>query len=90
MYKSLKISVVIPAFNEEKLILDTLSNIPEFIDSIFVIDDCSYDNTKNILEKFSKKNKMFLFIGIKTTKVSVIRLRKDTCSQLRGRWTLQW
>ena len=55
MYKSLKISVVIPAFNEEKLILDTLSNIPEFIDSIFVIDDCSYDNTKNILEKFSKK-----------------------------------
>ena len=34
MYKNKKISLVIPAYNEEKLIKPTLENIPELFDKI--------------------------------------------------------
>ena len=34
MYKQKSISVVIPAFNEENLIKNTVDGIPDFIDKI--------------------------------------------------------
>jgi len=45
MYRDKKISVVIPAYNEELLIADTIANIPAFVDSIVVVDDASTDAT---------------------------------------------
>jgi glycosyltransferase involved in cell wall biosynthesis len=51
MYKEKKITVLIPAHNEEKLIVKTLNSIPEFIDNIIVIEDASSDLTyKQIIE----------------------------------------
>ncbi len=44
MYRDKKIALVIPCYNEEKLIRPTLENVPEKIDRIFVVDDCSTDN----------------------------------------------
>lgn len=55
MYKKNKIAVVIPAYNEEKLILKTISTIPDFVDKIIFIDDCSEDNTLNVLKSQKKK-----------------------------------
>jgi glycosyltransferase involved in cell wall biosynthesis len=51
-YRSKTIGVVIPAFNEELLIGDTLRSIPNFVDKIYVVDDCSRDRTAEIAGKF--------------------------------------
>lgn len=45
MYKKKKIAVVVPAYNEELLISETLAGIPSYVDFIFVINDASKDNT---------------------------------------------
>ena len=55
MYKKKKISFVIPVYNEQKLILDTLRGIPKYVDRVYVVDDCSTDNTASKVEFYSKK-----------------------------------
>ena len=45
MYRGLKIAIVIPAYQEEKLIAQTLSTLPPWIDGVIVIDDASQDQT---------------------------------------------
>jgi glycosyltransferase involved in cell wall biosynthesis len=47
MYKGQNINVIVPAYNEEELIQTMLAGVPEFIDGIIVIDDCSDDTTNN-------------------------------------------
>ncbi len=44
-----KIGVVVPAYNEEKLIVPTIEGIPEYVDRIYVINDYSTDNTAEVL-----------------------------------------
>ena len=39
------IAVVIPAYNEEKQIRQVLETMPDFVDRIIVVNDCSRDNT---------------------------------------------
>lgn len=53
MYKDNKISLVIPAHNEERLIGPTLEGVPETIDRVYVIDDASRDNTCEVVEKYA-------------------------------------
>ncbi len=50
------ISVVVPAYNEELLIEQTLESIPDYIDKIYAVDDGSYDDTYNIIKKTSIKD----------------------------------
>jgi glycosyltransferase involved in cell wall biosynthesis len=45
MYRQLRVGVVVPAFNETRAIAKTVATIPDFVDSIFVVDDCSSDDT---------------------------------------------
>jgi glycosyltransferase involved in cell wall biosynthesis len=40
-----RVAVVVPAYDEEKLIGTTLSTIPEFVDKVYVVDDASRDGT---------------------------------------------
>lgn len=49
MYQGKTLSVVIPAYNEERLIKITLDSIPNYLDKIYVIDDGSSDNTFQII-----------------------------------------
>ena len=51
MYKGKKIGVVVPAYNEEILILDTLKSMPDIIDCIFVVEDGSTDCTLALIEE---------------------------------------
>jgi glycosyltransferase involved in cell wall biosynthesis len=45
MYRENIIAIVVPAYNEEKLIGRTLDTMPDFVDRIIVVDDCSADET---------------------------------------------
>ena len=56
MYKGNKIAVVVPAYNEQLLISETLEGIPAFVDFIFVINDASEDNTLQQIESRKKKD----------------------------------
>src|SRR5512139_579014 len=45
MLEDKKIAVVIPAYNEERLIERTVNGIPACVDKIVIVDDCSVDET---------------------------------------------
>jgi glycosyltransferase involved in cell wall biosynthesis len=50
MLEEKSIAVVIPAHDEEKLIGETISGIPGFVDRIVVVDDRSSDGTAAVVE----------------------------------------
>jgi glycosyltransferase involved in cell wall biosynthesis len=53
----MSVSVVVPAFNEEILIGNTLKSIPDFVDRIYVVDDGSTDRTGEIVQVFSREDR---------------------------------
>lgn len=50
MYEGYKLGIVVPAYNEEELISETLQGMPHFADRIYVVDDGSTDATRQIIE----------------------------------------
>lgn len=68
MYKGLTVAVVVPAYNEEKLIGKTLATMPDLVDRIFVVDDCSTDDTSAVASA----------VGADDPRIEVIRQPKNT------------
>ncbi|MBF0239903.1 MAG: glycosyltransferase family 2 protein [SAR324 cluster bacterium] len=62
MYRDKKVSLVIPAYNEQKLIKPTLENIPDIIDRIYVVDDCSPDNQNQVIEECAKTDSRIILL----------------------------
>lgn len=62
MYLKKTIAVVVPAYNEEKLIRQTLTSIPDFVDTIIVVNDKSTDNTAKIVLEIAENDKRINFI----------------------------
>jgi glycosyltransferase involved in cell wall biosynthesis len=52
MYKGASIGVIVPAYNEEKLIGHVLETMPEYVDKIIVVDDASNDHTSEAVQSY--------------------------------------
>jgi glycosyltransferase involved in cell wall biosynthesis len=68
MKNNKKIAVVVPAYNEEKLISRVITTMPDYVDTIYVVDDASKDGTVSIVEQLAKGN----------GRVRLIRLEKNS------------
>ena len=49
------VAVVVPAYNEEIQISQVISSMPDFVDRIVVINDCSTDKTGLIVSDYIKQ-----------------------------------
>lgn len=55
MYKGKKIGVVVPCFNEERLVSRVIETMPEVVDRMFLVDDASSDDTARIIAEHAKR-----------------------------------
>ncbi|MEZ5690637.1 MAG: glycosyltransferase family 2 protein [Rickettsiales bacterium] len=51
MYKNHKISVVVPAYNEETQITKVIDTMPDIVDVIVIVNDLSKDKTSEVIRK---------------------------------------
>lgn len=84
MYRKLKIAILVPCYNEEKLIAKTIETIPEFVDTIVAVNDASNDKSLEILNKLAKKNKRLAVLdnsvnqGLGKSMLNAFEYLKDT------------
>ena len=45
MYNGARIAAVVPAYKEEQMIRQVIETMPDFVDHIVIVDDCSPDDT---------------------------------------------
>lgn len=63
MYRNKKIAVVVPAYNEEILIQDTMLGIPDYVDRVYVVNDGSVDGTEDHIKGIASKDGRFILIN---------------------------
>lgn len=51
MYHGKTIAVVVPCYNEETQILNVISTMPDYVDRIIIVDDCSKDATADVVKR---------------------------------------
>ncbi len=49
MYKNRVVSVVVPAYNEETQITKVIETMPDYVDKIVIVNDCSKDRTSEMI-----------------------------------------
>jgi len=62
MYRDKTIAVIVPAYNEEKLIERVCKSIPAFVDHIVVVDDASRDRTGEIVKTCQREEPRITYI----------------------------
>jgi len=55
-----RIAVVVPAHNEERLIGETLSGIPDYVSRVYVVNDSSTDRTQKIIDYFAAHDRSII------------------------------
>ncbi len=63
MYRDKTIVVIVPAYNEEKLIGRVLTTLPTFVDRIVVVDDASRDRTGEVVRSCQKEDPRIVYLG---------------------------
>jgi glycosyltransferase involved in cell wall biosynthesis len=49
MYKNRRIAVVVPAYNEARHVGRVVASVPEYVDHVVAVDDCSTDDTPSVI-----------------------------------------
>ena len=62
MYRDKTIAVIIPAYNEERLIGKVLESMPGLVDHVVVVDDASSDRTGEIVKAYQKEEQRITYI----------------------------
>ncbi|MBW1897154.1 MAG: glycosyltransferase family 2 protein [Deltaproteobacteria bacterium] len=62
MHLSKTVAVVVPAYNESRLIEETLSTIPGYVDTIIVVDDASTDHTGSIVKTLMESDPRIVLV----------------------------
>ena len=68
MYRMNTIGVVIPCYNEEVNLKIVVETMPEFVDYLVIVDDCSIDRTREIARDLARMN----------SKISLIELEQNS------------
>jgi len=55
MYRDRTLAVVVPVYNEAKLIGRVIESMPAFVDRIIIVNDASSDNSLDIIESYRSK-----------------------------------
>lgn len=63
MYKDCKIAVVIPAYNEGGLITETLTGMPDFIDTMYLVHDGGTDDTLSSIQSHAEQDSRIVLIN---------------------------
>ncbi|WP_246269818.1 glycosyltransferase family 2 protein [Methanofollis tationis] len=53
-YRGKRVAVVVPAYNEEELIGETMGSIPGYVARVYVVDDGSKDRTGAIIDAYAR------------------------------------
>ncbi len=56
MYQEKTIGVVVPAYNEELLIGRVIETMPDYVDKIVIVNDCSKDKTSDVVRGYQNGN----------------------------------
>lgn len=56
LYRDRRVAVVVPAYNEEELIGETIESVPDYVCRVYVIDDGSKDRTGEIIEAYARRD----------------------------------
>lgn len=51
MYKGARIAAVVPAYKEELMIATVIETMPDYVDHIVIVDDCSPDDTSGVVQR---------------------------------------
>jgi glycosyltransferase involved in cell wall biosynthesis len=62
MYRDKTVAVIVPAYNEEKLIGKVLETLPSFVDQIVVVDDASRDRTRDVVERHQHQDPRITYL----------------------------
>ena len=63
MFKNKTVGVVVPAYNEEKLISRVIGTMPDFVDKIIVVDDKSQDMTREVVISCQKNDDKVVLVS---------------------------
>lgn len=55
MYNGAVIAAVVPAYNESRMITKVIDTMPEYVDHIVIVDDCSPDDTSVVVSASTDK-----------------------------------
>jgi glycosyltransferase involved in cell wall biosynthesis len=62
MFLEKTIAVVIPAYNEELLISRVINTMPDYVDHLVIVDDCSLDGTVATIKHLARTNKKIVLL----------------------------